>query len=187
MRLFLAVDISDAMRDALTALQERLKGRWQGWRWVKPDGIHLTIRFLGEVTDDNDLRSRHLWRAAAAEIPPFDVRFGELARFPKAGRARILWVGVEELGGGSSLQALADRVERAARTAGFEPERRSFKPHLTLARAARGKRALWSAGMDFDCGVEARIDRLVLYRSQLHPAGARYTALEHFRLEGGDV
>jgi 2'-5' RNA ligase len=186
MRLFLAVEIPDSIRTELRGLQERLKSVWPGWRWVRPEGIHLTLRFLGEVSADRDVLSREAWKRAAALSEPFVLRLGGIGRFPRGGRPRVLWIGIEELGGGTQLEELAEGLEAAARESGFEPSMRSFRAHLTLARAGRGERPAWQEGIAVDQSGEFRVDRLVLFRSQLHPSGARYTALEHFMLKGVD-
>jgi 2'-5' RNA ligase len=183
MRLFLAIDIPD-VRSSLSGLQSVLRSSWPGWRWVRPEGIHLTVRFLGEVETGLDAASREAWRAAAGAVRPFDIRLGRLGRFPKGGAARVLWVGIEEVGGGGRLPALAESVEQAAREAGFEPEKRPFRPHLTLARARRGERPRWAEGVEFERGKAVRVDHMILFSSQLHPAGARYTAIDRFNLEG---
>jgi 2'-5' RNA ligase len=186
MRLFLAVEIPAPIRKELRDLQAKLKNQWPGWRWVRPEGIHLTLRFLGEVGAERDALARNAWNKAATCSEPFVIRLGGIGRFPRGGRARVLWVGIEELGGGTRLDELAARVETAARESGFEPEKRAFRPHLTLARALRGARPAWQEGLSVDRGDEFSVDRLVLFRSQLHPSGARYTALDHFMLKGGD-
>ena len=192
MRLFLAVEIPDTIRTALSSLQGSLRSAWPGWRWVRPGGIHLTLRFLGEVdggldaSSREDAHSRESWKEAAAPVAPFELRLGALGRFPRAGKARILWVGIEEVGEGRRLACLAERVEQAARDSGFEAEKRPFRPHLTLARARRGERPRWSDGVENDQREAVRVERLILFRSQLHPAGARYTAIDHFMLEGSD-
>jgi len=167
-------------------LQGMLRAAWSGWRWVRPEGIHLTVRFLGEVETGLDAACRETWRAAAGEVRPFDIRLGRLGRFPKGGAPRVLWVGIEEVGGRGRLRILAEGVEQAARNAGFEPEKRPFRPHLTLARAIRGERPRWADGIEIERGEAVRVEQLILFSSELHPAGARYTAIDCFKLEGGD-
>jgi len=183
-RLFLAVDLPPALRAALGDLQGRLRARCAGWRWVRPEGIHLTLRFLGEVGPEHDAECREAWREAVRPFPPFRFGLGALGRFPPGGRPRVLWVGVRELPEAGRLAGLAANLERAARERGFAPEGRAFSPHLTLARAVRGQRA--QAPADDAHGIDEQVDvrRVVLFRSELLPAGARYTALDAFALEG---
>jgi len=184
-RLFLAVDLPPAVRAALGALQSRLRARCGGWRWVRPEGMHLTLRFLGEVPPDLDAASRNAWREAVRPFPPFRFGLEGLGRFPAGGRPRVLWVGVREARDEAVLPGLAESLERAARDCGFAPEGRAFSPHLTLARAARDARAEWPRDSVAGIGETVDVQSVVLFRSELHPAGARYTALEAFTLEGG--
>jgi 2'-5' RNA ligase len=181
-RQFLAVELPASLRERLSALQSRLRVQRDGWRWVRTDSIHLTLRFLGEVDPELDERCRPEWRAVAAGSPGFRFRLGDLGRFPPGGRPRVLWVGVVEIDTAGVMPALAAALEQAARNSGFEPEHRSFRPHLTLARAARGMRPRWTEGVEVEFEDEVEVDRIVLYRSELLPAGARYTVLDEFPL-----
>lgn len=184
MRLFLAVDLPQPVRAGLGRLQSRLRARCGGWRWVRPEGIHLTLRFLGEVGAATDAASREAWREAVRPFSVFRLRLERVGWFPAGGRPRVLWVGVRELLHEGSLAALAGRLEQAARERGFAPEERAFRPHLTLARAERGGRPDWPEEQEAGIDETVEVDRVVLFRSELHPSGARYTALETFALEG---
>ena len=155
-----------------------------GWRWVRPEGIHLTLRFLGEVEAQRDAACRPAWREAVRPLPPFRFGLEGIGRFPPAGRPRVLWVGIRESGSAGVLQALAGRLEQAARKCGFPPERRRFSPHLTLARAARGGRPGLPDHAEERIGERVDVDRVFLFLSELRPSGARYTALDSFDLEG---
>jgi 2'-5' RNA ligase len=183
-RLFLALELPASLRDRLAALQSRLRPTSAGWRWVRPEGIHLTLRFLGEVEAQQDSACRSAWRDAVRPLPPFRFSVEGIGRFPPAGRPRVLWVGVREEGSAGVLQALVGRLERAARECGFPPERRRFSPHLTLARAARGGRPEWHGGAKESLGERVEVDRVLLFLSELRPSGARYTALDSFDLQG---
>lgn len=184
MRLFLAVELCDAARREIEAVQDRLRPRLAGWRWVRPHGIHLTIRFLGAVSDADDARLRSSWFLATAGSPPVRFRPGGLAVFPPRGSPRVLWLGVLDTGPPAGLTILADRLEIAAREIGLAASGRAFRPHLTLARAQRGHRA--QRPTQANCGTiqETVATEVVLFRSDLSPQGARYTALERFPLRG---
>jgi 2'-5' RNA ligase len=184
MRQFLALALSDALRREVAALSERLAGSTSGWRFVPDSAVHLTLRFLGDVDEIRDRSSRDAWRVAAAESAAFSYRLEGLGVFPERGRPRILWAGVAEPGAGGGFSALAGRLELAARAAGFEPEERPFHPHWTLARALRNGRATPPRGVAFSPDVEARVEVVSLFRSELGPTGARYTCLEQFPLAG---
>lgn len=184
MRLFLAVDLPDPFRKALGALRRRLEPHDPGWRWIDPRAIHLTLRFLGEVDSDDDRRTREAWRRVAAAAKPFLLAAGPLGQFPSSGRPRVLWVAVRDDPAGAAA-ALAGGLEAVARRSGFVPEERPFRGHLTLARARRGGRPRPPAetGVPAELRHElAEVRDAVLFRSDLRPAGPRYTALEKFPL-----
>jgi len=182
-RLFLAIELPAEVRQRLAEVQERLQASCRGWRWVRPDGIHLTLRFLGEVAEERDRRLRDTWRGAAAAGGPFVLGLGGVGRFPPRGRPRVLWLGIDELEPGQRLEALARRLEAAARADGFSAEGRAFRPHLTLARARRNERPVGPE--EGACGggpTRFAVTELTLFRSELLRSGARYTSLERFPL-----
>ena len=183
MRLFLALELPRDVRDELERLQRGLRRDWQDWRWVRPAGIHLTLRFLGEVGRATDRDARAGWAASAAGVAPFRLRLGAIGRFPRTGRPRVLWVGAEEPGGDGRLPELARRLEAQARRSGFPPEQRPFRPHLTLARARRPGRPGWDEAVGAAARIEWVAEELILFRSELHSSGARYTALDRYPLE----
>ncbi len=125
MRLFVAIELPADVRDGLS----RLCADVPGARWVEPEQMHLTLRFIGEV---DGLVQREV--AAALECvraQPFTLSLAGVGHFPPRGVPRVLWAGVER---SDALAALHERVERALVRAGVEPERRRFAPHVTLAR-----------------------------------------------------
>ncbi len=180
MRQFLAIDLPGSVRRRLGELQSELRDELSGWRWTRPEGIHLTLRFLGEVDAELDRRARDAWRGCAAQARGFSIRLRGLGCFPGPRRPRVLWVGIEaDPAHRVRLTELASGIEVAARSLGFEPSDRAFRPHLTLGRARRGSRPAPPEPSSFDGGrIEAA--ELVLFRSELHGGGARYTALDSF-------
>ncbi len=183
MRLFLAAALPVAVRAALSAALPLLEPRGSGWRWTRPAGIHLTLRFLGEVDEAREWAARATWRRIAAANEPCVVRLAELGCFPLRGAPHVLWVGLDEREPGAPrLSRLASELELAARELGWPAESRAFRAHLTLARAARGRRPRLAPGVDWPCGAAGVVDRVVLFQSHLDPGGARYTALDSFPL-----
>ena len=180
MRLFLAIELFGELRDDLSSLQQQLRTELDGWRWVKPQNIHLTLRFLGDAAAELDERCREAWRSVAADTPPFTIRLDGIGSFPPRGRPRVLWVGLREDGSEGGLASLAAAFETAAREAGFEREARPFRPHLTLARARRSGRATLPEHHEFVSRSALDVDRVVLFRSELLPTGARYSVLDTF-------
>ncbi len=124
-RLFVAIELPDEVQERLAGLCAGVPGA----KWVKPENIHLTLRFIGEVPED---RFQDI-DAALGQIraPGFEVALDGVGCFPPRGRARVLWAGVTKNG---ALAHLYDKVESALVRTGLEPEGRKFSPHVTLAR-----------------------------------------------------
>jgi 2'-5' RNA ligase len=186
MRLFLALELPEEVRSGLRAAGEKMRRDHAGWRWVRPQSIHLTLRFLGEVEPaESDLQTER-WRRTASACRGGTFRVAGSGVFPPRGRPRVLWAGILDPDPAEFLTDLASALEQEARRLGFKPEKRRFRPHLTLARAARGggRPSVPDPGTLGDLGtVDA--DELVLFRSELRPEGARYTVLERFPLAAG--
>ena len=176
LRAFLALDLDPVAKQRVVELISRLKGDMAGVRWVRPEGLHLTLRFLGWTDEGALSRIQERLAGPARACPPADVPLTALGLFPERGAPRILWVG---LALPDPLHALQRACEDAARRERFEPEERAFTPHLTLGRWK--DRAPRPALPATDLGT-ARIDHLTLYRSDLRPDGAVYTPLRVFDL-----
>jgi 2'-5' RNA ligase len=174
-RLFIGVPTTAEARVAIARILPRsLPGKL-----VAPDKWHFTLRFLGPTT--REARDAIIERLSNAKLGSgFNVRFGELGAFPNARRARVLWLGVTR--GGERLSELAAVAEDAARSAGFVPEGRGFKPHLTLARIdpPQAISALLEEKHRYD--IEMAVTALILYRSQLGGGPARYEEVTRFDL-----
>jgi RNA 2',3'-cyclic 3'-phosphodiesterase len=175
-RAFVALDLDARLREAIGDLQARLRPRLGGIRLVRPEGIHLTLRFLGDTSPAQVETLRPLLAAAAAACPPADARVAGLGAFPERGSPRVLWLGLDVP---PTVFELQRACERAARAVGFEREERPFRAHLTLGRwRDRGPRPDLPPA---DLGV-TRLDTLVLFKSDLRPDGAVYTPLARFGL-----
>ena len=181
-RTFVAVPLPEDVHRALGALQRSMPRRaGDVVRWVEPDAIHLTLRFLGGIDPDRVGPISEGLSEAAARSARFTLKLDGPGAFPSLRRPRVLWVGLS--GETDRLKQLHGRVEGALVRAGFDPEDRGFQPHLTVGRirerAPRG--AEWQAGEAFGrlnpgaAGFEA--SRVVLFRSHLHSTGARYEEL----------
>ena len=176
-RAFVALDLPDEARRAALDLLGPLRARLAGLRPCAPESLHVTLRFLGDDARPSQVeRLVPALAEAAARCPAGTARLAGRGVFPERGAPRVLWLGLELPPPFFDLQAAC---ERAARAAGFAAERRDFAPHLTLGRwrdrAPRPELPPCDAG-------QARVDRLTLFRSELGPRGARYTALHVFTL-----
>ena len=188
-RAFIAIELPQVTRDALADLEARLNAHVPrgSVRWVKPDNIHLTLKFLGQVPtaqiDSITISLRHA--VAGMHVFPFEVMGAGC--FPDLRRPRVVWVGIDEHSG--ALHALQRAVELAVAPLGYPPEARTFQPHLTLGRAARDLKpsdlhklgeAVQSARVGLLGHVHA--DELVLFQSDLEAGGPTYTPLARVSL-----
>ncbi len=182
-RAFVALRLSPEVIEALAEFVGKIGALGARVSWVKPANFHLTLRFLGDQVDIGKVETlKSELIKVAAETVPFAIAVRGIGAFPDLHNARVVWVGLES----PELITLAGRVEAAAVSTGFAPERRPFAPHLTVGRV-RGfygwrqtARALaeWA---EHDFGT-SRIDSMMLYRSILAPEGSIYQALAEFRL-----
>lgn len=180
-RAFVALELElDApVRRTLAELQQRLGPTLGGIRLVRPDGIHLTLRFLGPTRPEQIQALGAPLATASRECPPLAAHVKGIGMFPDRGSPRVLWVGVELPPAALELQRAC---ERAARDAGFEPEPRPFRAHLTLGRWR--DRAARPALPETDLGP-TRLQSLVLFQSETAQGGAVYTPLARFALGSG--
>jgi RNA 2',3'-cyclic 3'-phosphodiesterase len=192
MRLFVAIDLSDAQRSeverAASVLQRRLDAvkASRAVRWAASTQMHLTLRFIGEVDDALGAR------VADALAPPlpvsaFSLALGRPGVFPGPSRPRVIWIGLAE--GIDGAAASHDAVEARLQTIGLEPEERPFRAHVTLGRvreirppqAAALREAMDRLRID---PAPATVTHATLYRSHLSPKGARYEPLVRTMLAG---
>ncbi len=180
MRCFVAVDISDRVRDQIGEYQKRLGPMVAGIRWVRPDRMHLTLAFLGEVSDEFITSAKEKLAEAVKGLKPFMARFEGIGAFSSPRRARVIWAGMSD--GRDELCALQNKVVSGLQKVGFEPERRRFSPHLTLGRLRIPADVARVCEQQFQSD-EFEIDRVILYQSVLKPEGPEYTRLAEFPLE----
>lgn len=148
-------------------------------RWVKPENVHLTLKFLGDATEDELARAAEVLDSICERHEAFEVTTSGFGAFPSARRARILWAG---LGGGAGrLTALAHDVQRSLEALGFDPERRPYAPHLTLGRA-RGRPVVLDANEGTPPGLGFPVRNVELVESVLGGTGATYSTLAAYAL-----
>lgn len=174
MRLFVAVPVSEPAREQILRLLGQLRGASWPVRWVHDEGLHMTLKFFGEVGADRlDVIAEAL-RFAAGGAGTLPLQLGDLGAFPSRSRPRILWVGVNAPPG---LELLQDRIERGCEAIGFPPEGAPFQPHITLGRVREGQR-LPAGGLEEHANNFDRVpfvaQELVLYESVLTTGGPRY-------------
>jgi 2'-5' RNA ligase len=187
MRQFLAIPMPPDLRRVAAASRVVLTGPGEGWRFTREEGLHMTIRFLGEVDPSRREVLHAAWRDAASGTGALSLRLSGAAVFPSARRPRVLVLRVDDGTEGKALRRLAERVERAAREQGFPPVSGPLDAHVTLARARRGARvAVTAVDRVGDLGSFVA-ERLVLFRSELTSGGSLYHEEASFALVAGAV
>jgi 2'-5' RNA ligase len=178
-RLFVAVPLSDEATAAVTEVVESIRAgepEGRGVRWVRLEGLHMTLRFLGPTPEDRVADLAAAVASVAREGEPFTITIRGAGSFPPTGRPRTIWLDVRD--GVEKLERLATRLDDRLAEDGWDRERRPFRAHLTLARAD-GVRAgpatvaaLTAAAADL--AIESRIDRMMLFESITGSGRARY-------------
>jgi RNA 2',3'-cyclic 3'-phosphodiesterase len=196
MRIFIGIDLDAEVRTRIERFLEGVEGFAPEARWVRPESLHITLKFIGEQTPERvEAINERLQRV---EGSAFEIRAGGYGFFPTAKAPRVFWIGIHA---GPRLAELAESIDIATAELGIPREDRPFSPHLTLARAGSGRRSgspKWRKGdgpnatfavlekrlaamgeLDFGT-MTAR--EFILYQSQLSPAGSKYTKLQRFAL-----
>ncbi len=190
LRLFFAVPVPAEAREHVRGLIDRVQREVGDGtariRWVRVEGLHLTLRFLGPTPEDRVAPLQASADALASNAAPFEVQLSGGGAFPSLARPRSLWVGVHD--GADRLASLADALTEAAGECGLVLDTRPFAPHLTIGRTDGVRlgpvaaRALEHAADGLD--VRFEVDRFMLFRSFLGGGPARYEALHEARLAG---
>jgi len=174
MRLFAALPIPDPARATIASLLDDLRRSDWPVRWVRPEGIHLTLKFYGEVMPERLDVIEEAVRFATAGTGPVPLRIGELGAFPTVTRPRVLWIALEAP---AALELLQDRLERGGVEIGFPPEGAPYRPHVTLGRVREGHRLPPGALESYQVAAERLsflAEELVLYESVLTSDGPHY-------------
>jgi RNA 2',3'-cyclic 3'-phosphodiesterase len=172
MRLFVAIDLPEKVKDQLGALKADIPGA----RWVKPAQMHLTLRFIGDQVSESQFQQIKT-ALAAIEAEAFELSLQGVGRFPPSPKkaARVLWVGITPQ---PRLNVLYQKVEAAVRSVGFPADDHDFNPHITLARVQSDKLSqAISTFLEANACFQSEtipVDQFYLYSSLLSPQGPRY-------------
>ena len=188
-RSFIAIELPEEARSGLGKLRNELERVEHAFvKWVNPEGIHLTLKFLGSIPSKQVAEVGEAMEGATREISPFHLEISGLGAFPNLKQPRVLWVGIS--GELDKLLGLQRNIDSALSPLGFTKEKRPFVPHLTLARirerASPGERRIFGelvVSTIFEDKYHIAVDAISLMRSQLTPAGAIYTRLSVVRVE----
>lgn len=191
-RAFLAIELSEDVKSALSELTKQLdRAGIGGLKPVRPENIHLTVKFFGDVSANRVDSIVGTIKRAANAIQPFTLRLGNVGAYPNSRNPRVLWVGLD--GDVVSLREAHRRMENALVDINIKPDSRKFSPHLTVARLRdrvspserrRAVELLLKAA--YQTGLPIPVERLSLIRSILRPEGPQYTTLADITLGHGN-
>ena len=181
-RTFIALELAPEVISLLEKIQQDLKLLKIKARWVRPENIHLTLKFLGDINPGDVDKIGDALSGAAADISELTLSVRGIGVFPGIKRPRVIWVGLS--GDVQKLFALQSRIEAGLDAIGFPKEKRAFKAHLTLGRIKQAvkpdvirkmmRQYASLSSEEFTC------DQLTLFKSDLQPSGAVYTHLKNF-------
>lgn len=183
LRAFIAIELPQPIQEAIEKQTSRLRqAAGDGLvRWIPPQNIHLTLKFLGNIAASHMDFLKQLLHQTADSHQPFDVQIGGIGSFPNSKLPRVLWAGVHAP---ADLASLQKNIEAGAARLGYEKEARPFSPHLTLGRVRQGidprdlqKISAALNGIQIGNIGSARVDAVHLYKSELRPEGSLYTKL----------
>ena len=185
-RIFTAIDISEAARQNVSAYIDNLKKQFSKLRvgWDKPEKLHLTLKFLGDIDDGQLGKLMKAVEKTAREISAFKLRIAGTGVFPSQRKARILWLGVKDET--ENLRKLNEALENECERQGLAREARNFKAHLTIARLRepeKSKNLVAEHLRETFEAVEFEASEIVIYQSELSPQGSRYTIVSKHAFE----
>ena len=184
MRLFIAIELPEAIKQGIAKVQEQLRETGATANWTRPEGIHLTLKFLGEVEESKTREIMQMLVGATQGTGKLNLEVTGAGAFPNVKTPRVLWLGVT--GDVEKLGLLQASVENAMTGLGFEREERKFSPHLTLARIKFPKpRDNWQQKIESIRDVKLggfEADRVSLMKSELKREGAVYTEVGRIEL-----
>ena len=186
-RTVVAIEISAAVKERGAALICELDRESTGVRWVKPESMHLTLAFLGEVLAEGIPDVCRAVDVAVEGRSPFGIRLAGVGAFPNRSRPRIVWIGLDE--GAEQIVEMEGALSGQLGGLGFPRENRAFTPHLTIGRVREVRRGAWqlsaqlAAQRDYEAG-RMQVRELIVFSSELGPQGPTYTPLGRSKLSG---
>ena len=184
-RTFIAVELSRAARQKLDKIKDTLRDCSLAVKWVEQYNLHLTLKFLGSINQEKIETVKEELAEVAADKTEFELQFEGLGAFPNLDYPKVVWAGVET--GSRQLTELHEAIEERMTALGFDPERHSFTPHVTLGRVKKDEDNLEPLSeklKEFPFQVDARdeVTKITLMKSELTPRGPNYTPLAEFEL-----
>ena len=185
LRCFIAVEIADALKDAIGNVIEALRKSGADVRWVSHRNIHITLKFLGSTDKELTEKITASLKNKLLTYPRFYIRISGAGCFPDRRRPRVIWIGISDPG---ELKGIQKDVDDVMKEFGFPPEERPFLPHITIGRARSQKGAMEMLkvldGFSKTDFGEIEIKGVTLMKSELKPGGAEYRSLAEIAFEG---
>ncbi|MEJ2696833.1 MAG: RNA 2',3'-cyclic phosphodiesterase [Candidatus Sulfobium sp.] len=185
LRCFIAVEIPAPLKELLAETTERLRKSGADIRWVRPENVHLTLKFLGSTEETLVAAISGALSEKLSSYSPFYIKIGGVGCFPDMRRPRVVWVGIEE---SRELKELARDVDAVTLKFGYGAEERAFSPHLTIGRvrSQKGVSGMIKNLENFDTASfgSMEINKVTLMKSELRPAGAEYSGLAEIFIGG---
>ncbi len=188
MRTFIAIELPQEIKDSLAQLQDKLKASGADIKWVEPQNIHLTLKFLGEINEDKLNKVISIMESVAESTKPFDICICSVGAFPRISSPRVIWVGLDK--GDTESKAIAKSLEEKIQKLGIPKEKRPFSSHITLGRTKSSLnmvklvRDLKPRINDFGIeNLEFLVTKITLFKSTLTPKGPVYEALKQTSLK----
>lgn len=180
-RCFIAIDLNEEIKKELGFFIEELRPIGPELKWIRPENLHITLKFLGEVKEEKIEKIKETLREILKFHRPFTIKIKGTGQFPEGKRPRVIWAGVED---SERLLSLQKDIESSISRLGFKEEERKFTGHITLARLKVPKaiEGLLNKLSDFkekDFGIQ-EVNEIVLMKSDLRPDGARYERMAVF-------
>lgn len=184
MRLFIAIELSEEIRETLAQAQSHLKYAGGDVKWVERDNIHLTLKFLGETPEEKLERIKNALDEIGKLFKPFEISLKDIGAFPNTNYPRVIWIGLDK--GAEESKMLAGRIDEAMSGIGFQKESRPYAAHLTIGRvrSLKNNEALKEKITGYGLRVTGyeTISHITLFKSALAPKGPIYTKLHEARL-----
>ena len=181
MRTFIAIELSDEIKETLAQIQSHLKYSGADVKWVTPGNIHFTLKFLGEIDEKKCGDVKAILDEIAKSTKPFEISLKDIGAFPKIDYPRVIWVGLDK--GAEESTELAGKIDETLLKLDFAKESRPFAAHLTIGRvrSAKNKEALkekiGSCSFQLSAISHQLISSVILFHSKLTPTGSIYTKL----------
>jgi 2'-5' RNA ligase len=187
MRLFIAIEIPEDIRNEVVAVEEKL-GSFYRAKWVEKDNIHLTLKFLGDVEEKGLKDIKNIVSEISKKNSGFDLNLENIGGFPNLKRPRVLWIGVGQ--GKENTVSLIEQLEKEFARLGIQPEKRKKTPHITIGRVKGliergGEKEREDVNKLTYKSRVFRVDTVSIIKSVLTPRGAIYTVLERYMMHQG--